>query len=802
MLRPPKRGANGKMMRCAKVLTIIIYGIYLILSPFTVRSFAITQSESFTDEEAFQDSSLGDLIDRSFNASAETNAFEEEAIKELPKETETSQTESIIDTGNSVGESMVEKAVIATDDQIIQPFNDDILIDFGTFGTCTWRIYTNNLPGDLEKISLTLSAGMLNDGAASAAYPWHSYRQRITSVTIENNVVAAEESAFLFADMVNLTRIEGLENLDVSNVKNMTRMFSRLESIISLNLTGWNTNKVETMSGLFYGCRASNYIGIEHWDTSNVVAMDQMFYQSYVTQLHLPNWNVSKVKTMAGMFNHASNLTSFLAPDWDTRSLENISLIFGSAQRLTQLAVQNWHTSAVTNMASAFSTTRGLTEINVENWDTRSVTNMSYMFANTTNLTELDLSSWNTQSVTTTSYMFSETGLTEIDFTNWDTRALTNMSYMFSGASKLIGFELISNTWSNTSLNFSYMFQNCSNLTTVNLSGIGGSGTMLTTLNLNSMFRGCAKLSDVSLARFGYIAQASYMFEGCRSLISLDLSAIMTASRTSVLSNASYMFANCSLLETVHMPAFSTVNGANLSYMFANCHGLQAINVRDWGLTRTSNLSNLFAHCKSLIELDLSNWNNPLVTNTTDMFVGMVSLKRLTLGTQVYFPTDPGLPAIDQVGYTGRWIGETTEMIFDSSEIFMSTYSGEYADTYEWEIGTIEITLPVKMIFYSNPNHLTELTSKIYSVQNHSTLPIAVSLNQVNDSADIQGIYQLKLNEKIFIHEGEVTLTQPITLFTVTGETTHDLYFSGIAESVAAEQNPSFEVVFNFAFTN
>ena len=184
------------------------------------------------------------------------------------------------------------------------------------------------------------------------------------------------------------------------------------------------------------------------------------------------------------------------------------------------------------------------------------------------------------------------------------------------------------------------------------------------------------------------------------------------------------------------------------------------------------------------------------------MFVGMVSLKRLTLGTQVYFPTDPGLPAIDQVGYTGRWIGETTEMIFDSSEIFMSTYSGEYADTYEWEIGTIEITLPVKMLFYSNQNHLTELTSEIYSVQNHSTLPIAVSLNQVNDSADIQGIYQLKLNEKIFIHEGVVTLTQPITLFTVTGETTHDLYFSGIAESVAAEQNPSFEVVFSFAFTN
>jgi surface protein len=61
------------------------------------------------------------------------------------------------------------------------------------------------------------------------------------------------------------------------------------------------------------------------------------------------------------------------------------------------------------------------------------------------------------------------------------------------------------------------------------------------------------------------------MFNGCRSLVTLDLSNFNTNKAT----NMNWMFYNCSSLETLDMRNFDTSNiTANMKDMFYNCTSL------------------------------------------------------------------------------------------------------------------------------------------------------------------------------------------------------------------------------------
>ena len=61
-----------------------------------------------------------------------------------------------------------------------------------------------------------------------------------------------------------LKQIEGLENLNTSEVKDMGGMFDDCSGLTSLDLSHFNTQNVTYMSGMFSGCSALTTINIKH----------------------------------------------------------------------------------------------------------------------------------------------------------------------------------------------------------------------------------------------------------------------------------------------------------------------------------------------------------------------------------------------------------------------------------------------------------------------------------------------------------------------------------------------------------
>ena len=92
-------------------------------------------------------------------------------------------------------------------------------------------------------------------------------------VVFEPSFAEAKPTSMMgwFFLMENLERIEGLQYLNTSEVTDMSYMFSGCSKLTELNLTYFETSKVETMFCIFVDCKALKtiYVG-DGWDMSNL----------------------------------------------------------------------------------------------------------------------------------------------------------------------------------------------------------------------------------------------------------------------------------------------------------------------------------------------------------------------------------------------------------------------------------------------------------------------------------------------------------------------------------------------------
>lgn len=116
-----------------------------------------------------------------------------------------------------------------------------------------------------------------------------------------------------FSGCTNLTSIEGIENLNTSNVKYMNEMFGQCSNLETLDLSHFNTENVVNMSNMFNGCTKLHKLNISSFNTENVTNMYGMFYGcSSLETLDLSHFNTRSVRKdgMNYMFNGCSSLSS------------------------------------------------------------------------------------------------------------------------------------------------------------------------------------------------------------------------------------------------------------------------------------------------------------------------------------------------------------------------------------------------------------------------------------------------------------------------------------------------------------
>ena len=163
-------------------------------------------------------------------------------------------------------------------------------------------------------------------------------------------------------------------------------------------------------------------------------------------------------------------------------------------------------------------------------------------------------------------------------------------------------------------------FKNCTALETI--SNIENLNTANVT-NMTSMFDNCQNLSSLNLSKFNTenVTNMSYMFDNCQNLSSLDLSKFNTAKVT----NMYAMFTHCQNLSSLDLSKFNTANVTDMSWMFSDCQ-LSSLDLSNFNTEKVREMYNMFSFCQKLSSLNLTNFNTEKVTNMGYMFNGCSDL--------------------------------------------------------------------------------------------------------------------------------------------------------------------------------
>ncbi|MDN3202153.1 BspA family leucine-rich repeat surface protein [Enterococcus faecalis] len=359
--------------------------------------------------------------------------------------------------------------------------------------------------------------------------------------------------------------------------------FYNNRTIKSINLNNLDTSNVTDMSRMFDSCSKLTSLDVSKFDTSNVTDMILMFSQcSGLTSLDVSNFNTSNVTDMDYMFVGCSGLTSLDVSKFDTSNVTNMSNMFDSCSNLTSLDVSKFDTSNVTNMSNMFVGCSGLTSLDVSKFDTSNVTNMSNMFSQCSGLTSLDLSNFNTSNVTDMTWMFSQcSGLTSLDVSNFNTSNVTDMIWMFS---------------------------QCSGLTSLDVSNFNTSNVT----DMDHMFVGCSGLTSLDVSKFdtSNVTDMTWMFGVCSGLTSLDVSNFNTSNVTSMFG----MFGQCSGLTSLDVSNFNTSNVTDMGSMFSRCSGLTSLDLSNFNTANVTNMNSMFYTFSSTpLLLKIDKFNNELL---------------------------------------------------------------------------------------------------------------------------------------------------------------------------------------------
>ena len=204
-----------------------------------------------------------------------------------------------------------------------------------------------------------------------------------------------------------------------------------------------------------------------------------------------------------------------------------------------------------------------------------------------------------------------------------------------------------------------YMFRGCSSLKSLDLSSFDTSQVT----DMSSMFYYCPKLSSLDLSSFdtSQVTGMSGMFGCCSSLSSLDLSSFGTSSVTSMTS----MFYDCQSLASLDLSSFDTSNVTDMTYMFCNCSSLASLDVSGLDTSSVTGMGGMFSGCSSLASLDLSSFN-------TSNVISMYSVYSFDLMTWVnggMFSGCSSLASLDLSSFDTSQVTEMSCMFYGCSSL-------------------------------------------------------------------------------------------------------------------------------------
>ena len=443
-----------------------------------------------------------------------------------------------------------------------------------------------------------------------------------------------------------------LSDFDTSNVTEMWEMFCyccSLETIIGIE--NWNTGKVNDLTYTFMCCCCGlESLNLSGWDTSNVVLLDETFSDcTYLEELNISNWDLSKADQdwLQNIF-YISELDPendyWYDPDWEPY--------------LKIIKCNNANTISL--IAPYLPDRRACEEAGVIITDNPTEINMEVIVNKNWIITDKDprivaMYTCNTSGVVPNFNSGYEYKINEID--NGDgtyTVTITSdedfTSCSFNGKTSLLTVEYLKITNKITSMNG--MFGSCTSVTDINTS----EWDTVNVTTIRDLFYNCKSLISIDVGEFNTskVTDMWGVFSGCMSLAIIDginnwdttkvnnMGSMFGACQrltkldvsnfnTSKVTRMDTMFSACVALTTIDVSNFDTRNVNYMSYMFSNCYALRTLDVSNFDTSNVITTAYMFNGCQKLTKLDVSNFNTSKVTNMSYLFNNCSSLEDINV---------------------------------------------------------------------------------------------------------------------------------------------------------------------------
>ena len=363
-----------------------------------------------------------------------------------------------------------------------------------TSGTLSFKYGYKKTPGKNEYL--------MNEG--NNAPQWYTdhiasdgTNSEITKVVFDKmfSVIRPTSCYKWFYGLNRLDNIEGIENLNTSEVTNMSGMFGLCESLTSLELAHFDTQKVADMSYMFSGAEKLQTIYVsDQFVLQNGIKSQQMFYgckslkgdiaydANYVDKTYaksIGGYFIDRLNVPRPWVKYANGTLTFQYgvhkvlekeeyllneernfPEWCPEYDENYSITkvvfdksfaqvrpttcFGWFANLVKLKTiegfENLNTSKVTSMLSMFFNCQALTSLDLSHFDTKNVEDMRQLFYKCSSLKSLDLSNFDTSKAEKMEALFEEcTALQSIYVgEKFNTDKVSNNDYIFDNCPAII----------------------------------------------------------------------------------------------------------------------------------------------------------------------------------------------------------------------------------------------------------------------------------------------------------------------------------------------------------------------------
>ena len=445
--------------------------------------------------------------------------------------------------------------------------------------------------------------------------PWDN--SRLKEIVIDPTFASAfpVSTAYWFFGASHVKEINGIENLNTTNVRDMNYMFASCQSLECLNLSNMVTYRVLGMHSMFKDCNqlSTIYVG-DHWNTDNLLNNDGIFDGcNSLIGYKGTSYNASYVDKAYAIVDGGTECPGYLTPmsrgyalfDETTGTLTfkygvmpkrayydstEKNYIY-RADRISRAGTVGtyWHHNKIKHVVFEESFSAARPKSTAE-----------WFFNNTTITSIVGLEYLNTSEVEDMGCMFYNcSGLKDLDVSHFNTSNVRSMDCLFYG---------------------------CSNLTSLDVSKF----KMDSVITTNAMFYNCKSLQNLDVSHFATqnVDNMSFMFAYCSGLTSLDVSRFDTRNVTSM----NTMFQMCTGLKSLDVSHFDTGKVTNMGYLFNVCSGLRNINLRNFDTSNVTNIRCMFQSCSGLRDLDLSAFDTQNVTITDSIFGNCQNLKTIYVG--------------------------------------------------------------------------------------------------------------------------------------------------------------------------